>query len=547
MRSIDFYNKFNEKIKDLNFKELKDVINNVIRKISENKYEEVLNIFNVVNNSNEQEIVNKIQEYKEKFELIDNFELYFHASGYEDYGDSYSPWGGDWIWEYSDEDNVSSLIEEAIILGIELTNQKQYKYAKELFDLVIYANYHVLDDDGEDYFEISLTELKENYLININVETICLYAIYATYQCVDDCSKARVIYEYFKNENFKDISIEDSFKLGVEVLKETDKFWNNWISLLLLKSGNIEYRLLKEALDYTNYKNYKKYIDKLSQNHPKIYIDIFNHLINENKIDEIVNIGNKVLSLLNKDLIIRNDIALYLAKYDESNKEKYIIESFKSNTNVPNLLRIINNGYYSKYKNEIDKIICVNENRKTYFEINELEKNIINKEDYDYLKFFTGNFDYFFDECIKTKTSLGWSIMPIQYNVYLWLLYLNRNNNSKVYNSIIYSTFDELGFKEDMLFLDDEYTLIFNKWKKNFEINDKGKFINWLQSIIEKRVDAIVSNGHRGSYFKAAILVVALAEVFESNNIQQKQEFVNKYHQKYSRHSSFRKELNKYM
>lgn len=547
MRSIDFYNEFNEKIKDLDFEELKDVINNVIRKIPENKYEEVINIFNVVNNCNEQEIVNKIQEYKEKFELIDNSELYFHASGYEDYGDSYSPWGGDWIWEYSDEDNVGSLIEETIMLGIDLTNQKQYKYAKELFDLVLYANYQVLDDDGEDYFEISLTELKENHLININVKTICLYAIYATYQCVDDCSKARIIYKYFKNENFKDISIEDSFKLGVEVLKETNKFWNNWISLLLSKSGNIEYRLLKEALDYTNYKNYEKHIDKLSQNHPKIYIDIFNYLVKENKIDEIVNIGNKVLSLLNKDLVIRNDIALYLARYDENNKEKYIIESFKSNTNVPNLLRIINNGYYSKYKNEINKIICVNDNGKTYFEINELKKNIINKEDYDYLKFFTGNFDYFFDECIKTKTSLGWSVSPIQYNVYLWLLYFNRNNNSKVYNSIIYSTFDELGFKKDMLFLDNEYTLIFNKWKKNFEINDKDKYINWLQLIIEKRVDAIVSNGHRSSYFKAAILVVALAEVLESNNIQQKQEFVNKYHQKYSRHSSFKKELNKYM
>lgn len=547
MKSIDFYNKFNEKIKELDFEELKDVINNVIRKIPENKYEEVLNIFNVVNNSNVQEIANKIQEYKEKFELIDNFELYFYASGYEDYGDSYSPWGGDWIWEYNDENNVGSLIEEAIMLGIDLTNQKQYKYAKELFDLVLYANYQVLDDDGEDYFEISLTELKENHLININIKTICLYAIYATYQCVDDCSKARIIYEYFKNENFRDISIEDSFKLGVEVLKETNKFWNNWISLLLSKSGNIEYRLLKEALDYTNYKNYEKYIDKLSQNHPKIYIDIFNYLVKENKIDEIINIGNKVLSLLNKDLIIRNDIALYLAKYDETNKEKYIIESFKSNTNVPNLLRIINNGYYSKYKNEIDKIIFVNDNGKTYFEINELKKNIINKEDYDYLKFFTGNFDYFFDECIKTKTSLGWSVSPIQYNVYLWLLYFNRNNNSKAYNSIICSTFDELGFKEDMLFLDNEYKLIFNKWKKNFEINDKDKYIHWLQSIIEKRVDAIVSNGHRNSYFKTAILVVAFAEILESNNIQQKQEFVNKYHQKYSRHSSFRKELNKYM
>lgn len=57
----------------------------------------------------------------------------------------------------------------------------------------------------------------------------------------------------------------------------------------------------------------------------------------------------------------------------------------------------------------------------------------------------------------------------------------------------------------------------------------------------------MVSNGYRGSYFKTAILVVALGEVLESHNIQKKQEFVNIYHQKYSRRSAFRKELNKYM
>lgn len=548
MRSNEFYNEFNEKIKDLDLSQLKDVINNIIRKIPESKYDEVINIFNInVNHINEQETIDKIKEYKEKFELVDRFELYFHATGYEDYGDSYSPWGGDWVWEYTDEDDVSSLIEGATMLAVELTNKRQYKYAKELFDLVLYTNYQVMDDDGGDDFEISLTELKENNLININVDIVCLYAIYVTYQYSNESVRAKNIYEYFKNDNFKDISIEDSFKLGIDVLKETDKFLYDWINLLLTKPGNIEYRLLKEVFEYNNYNNYKQYIDKLSKNHPNIYIDIFNYLVKDNKITEIIDIGNKALSILDKELTIRNDIALYLAKYDEENKEKYLIESFKSNTNVPNLLRIINNGYFLKYKDEIKKIICVNNKGQSYSKVNELKKNVINKEDYNYLKFFIGDFDYFFDECMKVKSSLGWSGSFIQYGVYLWLLYFNKNNNSKVYNSILSKTFNKLGFIEDMLFLDNEYTLIFNKWKKQFDISNKDKYIDWLKIIVDKRVDAIVSNGYRGSYFKAAILVVALGEVLESNNIQNKQEFVNIYHQKYSRRSSFRKELNKYM
>ena len=163
MRSNEFYKEFNEKIKYLNLVELKDVINNVIRKIPETRYDETLSIFDKeVNAINEKDIKNKIKEYKEKFKQIDDFELYFHATGYEDYGEYYSPWGGDWVWEYSDEDNLSDLIYDTTMLAVDLTNKREYKYAKELFDMVLYTNYQFLDDDGGDNYEISLAELKEN-------------------------------------------------------------------------------------------------------------------------------------------------------------------------------------------------------------------------------------------------------------------------------------------------------------------------------------------------------------------------------------------------
>ena len=327
MKSNEFYSEFNKQIESLNLKQLRDVTNNIIRKIPTSKYDEVLNIFNNnKENINEQEIINTIKKYKDKFKLIDNFELYFHATGYEDYGDYYNPWGGDWIWEYSDEDDVSSLIEEATMFAVDLTNKRQYKYAKQLFDLILYTNYRFLDDDGGDNFEISLKELKDNNLMNINVYAICLYAMYVTYQYSNESIRAKNIYGYFKSENFKDVSIEDSFKLGTEILNKTNKFWHDWICLLLTNPGNIEYRLLKEAFEYNDYDNYQQYIEKISDNHPKLYRDIFNYLIKDNKINEIINIGNKALSVIKKNLTIRNDIALYLVKYDEENKEKYIMK-----------------------------------------------------------------------------------------------------------------------------------------------------------------------------------------------------------------------------
>ena len=547
MRSNEFYNKFNKNIEGMNLEQLKDIIMNVIRKIPETKYEEILDIFNKnIDIIIEKEIKEKIEEYAKKFKQIDDFELYFHATGYEDYGEYYNSWGGDWVWEYTDDDDIGILIKEATLFAVDLINKKQYKYAKELIDKILYTNYQFLDDDGGDNFEISLHELEENQLIYVNVKLLCLYAIYATYQCTSESNRVKYIYEYFKSDNFKNISIEDSFKLGTEILLDVDKFWNNWIVFLLTKSGDIEYRLLKEAFEYNNYNNYEKYIDKILENHPKIYIDIFNFLIKGHKINEIIELGNKVLPKLDKDLIIRNDISLYLAKYDNKNKEKYIIEAFKSQTDIPNLFRIINNGYLKKYEKEINEYICItNENRN--FKITKLERNTITKENYNYLKFFTGNFEAFFKECLKVKNFLGWSGSFIQYAIYLWLLYFNKSIDSKVYNNILTQTFNKLGFKDNTLFLDEDYSIVFEKWKAQFKIFDKSKYIDWLKDIIDKRVDAIVSNGHRKSYFKAAILVVALNEVLESNDIQNKDDFINYYYKKYSRHSAFRRELNKYM
>ena len=46
MENREFYDKFNQKIKDLDLKQMKDIMNNIIRKVPVSKYEEVLNMFN---------------------------------------------------------------------------------------------------------------------------------------------------------------------------------------------------------------------------------------------------------------------------------------------------------------------------------------------------------------------------------------------------------------------------------------------------------------------------------------------------------------------
>lgn len=542
MNSSAFFKKVNDELKDRDKKEILDIVNNLIRKIPKSKYDEVICMLG--NNDKLENIELKIEEYKAKFKMIDDLDLYFHATGHEDYDNYY--WG-DWIWEYSDDDNVGDLIKEATYYAVNLVNHKEYKYAKELLDLIIYTNYQYLDDDGGDFYEISLKELQEEFLININVYTLCTYAIYATYQSSPKSLRAKNIYDYFKNENFRDVSVEDAFKLGTEILTELDDFFTSWINLLIDKKDSIAYRLLKEALVYNNFNNYEKYIKAFAVNHPKIYLDIFDYLIKEERIDEVIRVCNIALSYLDKDLTIRNDILLFMAKYDSSNKEKYIIESFESNSTVANLLRIINNGYYLKYKEKIKEIIDSNKSNTNNSESNELNKNYVDRDTYNYLQFFLGNFDKFYDVCLSNKKYLGWTYSFIETAVYLWLLVLNNNISSVLFLNVLEDTFSRLEIKDNTLFLDDNYSILFNKWKDNFELLDKDKYLTWLEEAIDKRVIAIVEGNHRKSYYKAAKLIVALGEVMESNEIvDDKEEFINNYYQKYSRRTAFRSELKKY-
>lgn len=542
MRSNEFYNSINKKIEYLSDNELKKFINNMIRKIPESKYSEVLEIF-YESTLNIEDIKKKISKYERKFNLVNNGEILFHATGYENYEDGYT-WDPDWIWEFTDEDSLGELIDEVLFYTIELINNKEYKYSKKLLDLVTYTNYQFIDDNGGDIMDISLEEIKENDLIKFNVDYICLYSIYVIYQ-LNSKNKIQEIYKLLESEVFNNIKIQDAFKLGTEVPNNQETFWDNWIELLSLHSGDKQYRLLKDALEYNNFSNYNKYLNNISNNHPYLYLDIFDYLQKNNLIDELINIGNKALELIDKKEIIRGKISLYLAKLDYKNKEKYIYEAYFSNKTIPNLLRIINNGYYVKYKEEIKNSIVLSElkleKNESIKKCSEVTVNGI----YYYLQFFTGNYEEVFNDCINTKKVLGWSNNYIQIIVYLFILLLSKDDSTKIYKKILNTVFINLDFYDNKLFLDDNDNKIFNEWKKQFSINNdlSLKILNWLENIIILRANTILENKYRNAYNKVAILIVSLDELLSSYNIYEPNHYVNIILKKYYNRATLRKEI----
>lgn len=543
MSSKDFCEKIKEKLNTLDLSEIKEFVYNLIRKIPDDKYDEVLAMLDLRKSYDILDIEKKIDEFEVKFNKIDECEFHFYANGYEDY-DSYDYWGDNWVWEYYDEDNLGGLIKSAYLYATNLVNKRLYNYAKQLLDLIIYTNYQAYDEDAGEYYELSLTDLSHHHLIQIDVDTLCLYAIYATYQIGED-SRVQKIHDYFQNEAFRNIHVEDSFSLGPEVLKDIDEFWREWIMFLANTPGKTEYRLLKEALVCNSYANYNDYIETIARNHPQIVIDLFNYLYSQEKIEELLEVGRKVLQYIDDKLLIKSDILLYLARFDDSIRKKCIFEAFQSNSNVANLLRIINNGYLIDYKEEINHFLKYDEKDNRLPFDDELKENHVTKDNFYYLQFFLGNFDVFYQECLQHNVSLGWSYSFIDIAVKLWLL-LFMNKRSKIYDVLLNEVFFCLGVKDHIEFLDHEYYTIFNKWRSHFEVKNVSEVLNWLQRLTQARVDAIVSNQHRKSYFKAAQLAIALGQALEDNGVMSGEEFINNYHMQYRKYRAFRTELNQY-
>ncbi|MEW6417554.1 MAG: hypothetical protein AB1480_05455 [Nitrospirota bacterium] len=81
---------------------------------------------------------------------------------------------------------------------------------------------------------------------------------------------------------------------------------------------------------------------------------------------------------------------------------------------------------------------------------------------------------------------------------------------------------------------------------KDISGEERIKQIKWAASVVEKRVDAIVSNKYRRSYDKAALLLVGCVEALNLlDKSAEAQSFFDKIRSRYNRHSAFQQEIKK--
>ena len=544
MNKKELYNLL-EKLCEKSSKErIKEFLFSVIEELSDDQNKEIIELINEVFKDEIQSInlgnLNRtIKEIEEQFDLINDGELQFHSETYET--DDYDYWDDDYETSYYDPENVSNIILNAYNLASILITKKDYKNAKKILDLIVFTNYFVLEDDSCDILEYEISDIISFGLVNVDIKKICLTLLFITILISDN--KLEEIYNYYKSSVFRNIKLEDSFSLGLEKIKDLDKFLQNWVQFLSQKNDDISFKLLINALEYSKYDNYKKVLEMNKITHPKLCIIILKKIYELKKYQEVIEIGESIIN--DVDDRIRRDIALLIAesykKFDSNfDISECLFIALESSHEVSDLIRIINNDYLTKYKEEIDII-----KEDPY---KNLDNNAIVLFSYflgefaDFLNFFKDNQEY-----------LGWTYSNMNTYVELALFLLCDCNETEIKKNLTSRICFEVGINDDYnLYNADkrviDYFQILNVWKKHFNISDKIKqdYVSWLEETVAKRVDAIVSNKHRGSYDKAAFLVCTLDECLANLNIKNKGEIIDFYEKKYLRYIAFKKEINKY-
>ncbi len=544
IKKEDLYELLEELCEKSSKEQIKKFLFSVIEKLSVGQNKEIIELINEVfkdevQSINLRDLDTTIEKIEEQFDLINVGELQFHCQTYET-GD-YDYWGDDYETSYYDPEDVGSIILNAYNLASILMSKRDYRTAKKLLDLIVFTNYSITEDDGSDIFDYEINDIISFELVDVDINKICLNLLFIIILISNN--KFEEIYNYYKLYSFRNIKLEDSFSLGLQEIKDLDIFLQNWIQFLSQKNDDISFKLLINYLEYSNYNNYKKVLEMNKVTHPKLCIIILRKIYELKEYKEVIEIGERIINDI--DNSIRRDIALLIAesyrKIDpDFDISQYLYIAFESSHNVSDLIRIINNDYLVKYKEKIDII-----KEDPYKNLN---TNVIRL-----FRYFLGEFDDFLESFKYNKKYLGWTNSNMNTYVELVLFLLCNCNETEIKKKLASSICSDIRIRDDYnLYNVDErkidYFKILNVWKKHFTISDKVKhdYISWLEKEVANRVDAIVSNKHRGSYHKAAFLVCILDECLENLNIKNKGEIIAFYEKKYLRYNAFRKEINEY-
>ncbi len=462
----------------------------------------------------------KMRQLKIWMNQIDEGELTLDVEEYEDYSEDY--WDRDWVTEYYDNQGIGDKLLYAIQLAKDCVDDCRYQEANFIYEWLWAMEVCAESEYSEECDPADLQDLTEHDIIRTDLKQLALLTLYAAYQALDADRRAENLYLYFSHRAFQDLHLEDMLQVGREELAETARFWEDWITLLKNEEGDVEARLLQEAVLYQGgVERLGAVAEEVCNLHPSLYLAAMEAYHKRHEYEQIEKIAETALIKINKRLKIRGDIALKAAyaasclSHDEQ-MMRFCWECFCSDTTVRNYLRLFGTKEMAQqYGMRGKEVLFSGLKGEERYQIRnkELCQNQIGKWNYYELCFYTGDFGTAKQASKNPSGSLGWSSSFIDRGIRLFLLYLYENPQpSKAASSVA----QQVGFVDDPL----SYASMhfesavaeesrarkvsifwnyFQRWKQYFpmEQNERKKYLAWAEKIVYSRADAIVSGQHR--------------------------------------------------
>lgn len=127
-----------------------------------------------------------------------------------------------------------------------------------LWDMDVRAEYEWGEDDW-DPDSVDLQTLVDAKIVQTDLKQVELLTLYTIYQTEEPENRAKQIYYQvllFPNQDFQ---MEDMFRAGPEKLRDSDRFWKDWISLMEGRPGDVFSNFLKEAIPFSTERLHCRY------------------------------------------------------------------------------------------------------------------------------------------------------------------------------------------------------------------------------------------------------------------------------------------------
>jgi ribonuclease HI len=346
------------------------------------------------------------------------------------------------------------------------------------------------------------------------------------------------------------------------LLPDFETFILEWIKFLKnQKSGTNVSELLREAvLIKGGTPAISEFARQNVDKYPRAYIDWIAALKAEEDTESVIQVAREAMSEIPRDYTVRAEVAETISRIGEKLNDNMLKlegygESFYSNPSIGYLLDLyitaIECGRFEEVRDKAEQRITELQSKgkitvSDYYD-GELNTSSVSRRVLFNTLLLGGRYEKVFEMC-KGNGPLGWSSgeNPMPLFVTFMMVLLSKEG---IYSKVLVKQWEDaiayIGYRAEKEYTE-KYKKIIKSIKGFIQINSEQEefYLKWCKDEIGRRIDAIVSNQHRGSYHKAAGLLVAMAETLANRGKKLEGiDLIERYRNKYPRHSSFKSEI----